>query len=360
MAHGDRQQVIAVVDDDRLVGAIWCEAFLRGNIEDLEDQPVREVMRRVNLLAYPGDSLHAALQRMIRASVEGLLVVEREHPEHLAGFISLGELARVLDFQINELAKRPGRAQAMSNDPLRFITVEEAMMKNFRSFKEDTPIPDVAELMASNGDHAAVVTKEDGGIAGIVTTTDLRRASVGGQDNAATAVGEITTRQVILARTGEFLANALAQPGAESARQIPVVADRRGILVPVGLLRRNDVLTAYLRGREQRAYTVTGHHNSEGDSEEEVIMTEAAVERDSQANGLTLRELGLPSGVVVTAIERDGQLLVPTGQTLLLAGDHVRLFGSRHALSVALALLDAPDVLRAPSGTGTGASPMTH
>ena len=347
LVQGDRQQVIAVVENHRLIGAVWASEFMH---DEFEDKPVREVMRRVNLVAYPAESLHTVLQRMIRAAVEGLLVVEREHPERLIGFISLSELARVLDLQINDLARRPERAHDLSNDPLRFITVDDAMTKDYRTVKVGTPIPDVAELMANNGDHAVIVVDDKDSFVGIVTVTDLRRASIehtNGDTNHG--IEEITTKDVIVARSGQFLSDALAQHGAESARQMPVVRERRGVVTPIGLLRRNDVLKAYLRGREQRAFA-GAHHNGDHDVEEEVILTEATVERDSQANGLTLAELGLPAGVVVTVIEREGELVVPMGQTLLLSGDHLRLLGSRHVLPAALALLDAPDVLRPESG----------
>jgi CIC family chloride channel protein len=358
LTQGDRQQVIAVVEQQRLVGAVWASEFLQAGDDE---RPVREVMRRVNLVTYPAESLHTALQRMIRASVEGLLVVEREHPERLAGFISLSELARVLDLQINDLARRPERAHDLSNDPLRFITVEEAMSKDFRVVQSGTPIPEVAELMAANGDHAAIVVDESGALTGIVTVTDLRRATIDSPNgdphqtpDSHQTIEEIATRDVIVARAGQFLSNALAQPDAESARQLPVVEERGGVLTPVGLLRRSDVLVAYLRGREQRAYA--NLKQTRESAQDEVIMAEATVERESQANGLTLAELGLPAGVIVTVIERDGSLVVPIGQTLLLAGDHVRLLGTRQLLSPALAMLDAPDVMRPE----TGAQRATH
>ncbi|MCA9849622.1 MAG: potassium/proton antiporter, partial [Dehalococcoidia bacterium] len=47
-------------------------------------------------------------------------------------------------------------------------------------------------------------------------------------------------------------------------------------------------------------------------------------------------ELGLPRDAVVTAVERDGHLIVPRGQLRLLAGDRLRLLGSRSALAVGL------------------------
>lgn len=339
LADGDRQQVIAVVDDGRLVGALPVVEHLQGGSDG---RTVRDVMQPVGLVAFPVESLHAALQRMIRASVEGLLIVEREHPDRLLGFVSLSELARVLDYQVSELARRPERAQAMSNDPLRLIPVEEAMSRDFRTVDLATLLPDVEELMVRHGDHAVFVLRQDESLYGILTATDLRRARI--EDSEAQTAADIATTEPIVAHQGQFLADALTQAGAEAVRQLPVVAERDGRRYPVGLLARNDVLTAYLRSRDQRARNGRQLEQDGGEDREEVASAEAVVERDSQANGQTLAELGLPPGVVVTLIERDGQILIPAGKTLLRTGDRVRLFGNRAALTPALALLDVPEV----------------
>jgi len=343
LARGDSQQVLAVTEQGRLVGAVWAREVMNTDTDSLS---VRDVMRPIDLVAYPADTLHAGLQRMVRTSVGGLLVVEREHPDRLVGFISMSELARVLDYQVSELAKRPERAHAMTNDPLRFITVEDAMSRDFRAFKTNTAISEAEEEMAGHADHAALVVDEAGGLAGIVTVTDISRWYSNNGASEAHVVADIATKRVIMAREGEFLAGALAQPGAELARQLPVVTEHNGVLLPVGLLRRNDVLTAYLRGRERRAQIKGDSRNGDPERDQEIVTMEVTLERNSPANGLALAELGLPVGVVVTVIERDGQPLVPTGHTTLTTGDHVRLLGTRPSLSAALVLLDLPEVSR--------------
>ena len=347
LTRGDRQQVVAVLDAGRLVGAVSAEDMV--TIED-KTRTVRDVMRPVDLIAYPGDSLHTAFQRMIRSNVEGMLVVARANPESVVGFISLSELARVLDVQVNELARRPEHMQALGDDPLRFVMVDDAMSHDFRAVTVDTPVSEAAELIASHGDHAALVLDERGSLTGIVTLTDVRRARAARLGEEPATVAEIATRPVIFARKGQFLENALAQPGADTLRQLPVIVEEDGRRTPVGLLRRSDILSAYLRGREQRAdIGPNGHRNGHSADADEVVVAEATVERNSWANGLTLAELGLPAGVVVTVVERDGHLLVPSGQLRLLSGDHVRLLGARNRLTLALGMLDAPDAEMSPA-----------
>jgi hypothetical protein len=60
-------------------------------------------------------------------------------------------------------------------------------------------------------------------------------------------VDEVATRNVVVARPQQTVAEALAQPGAEGLRQPPAVEDRDGALEPVGVLRRSDVVSASLR-----------------------------------------------------------------------------------------------------------------
>lgn len=54
-------------------------------------------------------------------------------------------------------------------------------------------------------------------------------------------------------------------------------------------------------------------------------VVEATVSNDSSVIGKTLREIALPSQTTVAVIIRQGNLLIPSGQTSLAAGDEVVL-----------------------------------
>ena len=58
-------------------------------------------------------------------------------------------------------------------------------------------------------------------------------------------------RTVITARPSQRVADALAQPGAEGLRQLLVVEGNGRQRRTVGLLRRSDVVAAYLRARDR-------------------------------------------------------------------------------------------------------------
>ena len=59
--------------------------------------------------------------------------------------------------------------------------------------------------------------------------------------------------------------------------------------------------------------------------EERLEIIELEVAEDSEAAGKSVRELGLPEGSLVISILRDGGGFVPTGESLVQAGDEVLL-----------------------------------
>ncbi len=328
-------RAVPVVADGRLVGIITVTDIIRARADDRTR--VGDVMHRDPLIAYPTDSLHTALQRMARASIGALPVVQRERPDQLLGLVTMADLARVLDAQANELTSRPEGVRSAADDPLRYVPVEEVMSRTFETVPLTAPLEAVANRLSESGQHAVLVVDGEGSLAGIVTLTDLERAAAG--EDGSTPVSNIMTRNVVTARVGQFISEALAQSGAEAARQIAVINDRDPAHrnVPVGLLRRNDMVLAYLRGRERLASASERARQRGNSPDDEVVATEMPIERLDRANGQTLAELRLPPGAVITAVERDGSVLVPRGQLRLLAGDRVRILANRDVLDAVLA-----------------------
>lgn len=61
---------------------------------------------------------------------------------------------------------------------------------------------------------------------------------------------------------------------------------------------------------------------------QEPILIEVSVEPDSAMDGHKVNELGLPKGCLIVTIYRAGQELIPHGNTVLRAGDHITLVAS--------------------------------
>lgn len=98
-----------VVDDGRLVGIISATDVLRAQREG--KQCVAQAMTPVPLVvAYPADNAHVALQRMARAGVSRLPVVDPDSPGRLLGILTVRDLAAALDREVSALSARLARA----------------------------------------------------------------------------------------------------------------------------------------------------------------------------------------------------------------------------------------------------------
>jgi uncharacterized protein with PhoU and TrkA domain len=77
------------------------------------------------------------------------------------------------------------------------------------------------------------------------------------------------------------------------------------------------------------------------------MITPISLRTDSEGVGKTLSELDLHTncGAVVVAIGRgDSEIVVPTGDEILRAGDVLELAGSTEAVATARRLIDTPRV----------------
>ncbi|HUK78539.1 MAG TPA: TrkA C-terminal domain-containing protein [Thermoleophilia bacterium] len=106
-------------------------------------------------------------------------------------------------------------------------------------------------------------------------------------------------------------------------------ADRR----VVGTLSISDLLTAYRRELLASVARVGGLGQQEGASEVEI-------RDDSPAVGRPLHAIGLPRGVLVTSIARAGEVVLPSGDTVVLAGDRLSVLGKVDGLGEIGAVTD--------------------
>jgi CIC family chloride channel protein len=328
---------LPVVDDGRLVGMFTATDALhareRGNIT------VRDAMSTELVVAHPGDSLHAALQRMTRSGVSRLPVVEREHPDRLAGILTMRDLGAVLDLEVDALAAASRSASSQpADDILRGVLVRDAMRRKFEQVALSLPVTKVANRLSAAGAYAAVVTDDDGALAGIVTLRDVERAAELGDR----PVGEIAARQVVVARPAQSVAEALAQPGAEELRQLPVVEESEGRTVVVGMLSRSNVVAAYLRARDRQAQIARRARTMARDRDGDTATYEFVVAPGDVADGRSMAELRLPADAVVTAVRRNGATITPRGPVRLQPGDRIEILAATTVGAELFAFLRGP------------------
>ncbi|MDE3088520.1 MAG: hypothetical protein KGJ80_03935 [Chloroflexota bacterium] len=99
--------------------------------------------------------------------------------------------------------------------------------------------------------------------------------------------------------------------------------DRRNPRQLIGLLRRSDIVYPYshaLVDKQQREHHVARLRLESLTGTE---FVEIDLRREDASVGKQLKELTLPNDCVIVAIERGGQVVVPRGNTELLAGDRI-------------------------------------
>jgi len=101
--------------------------------------------------------------------------------------------------------------------------------------------------------HGLPVLNEAGELAGIITVQDIDR--VQGEDNGwIHTVGEVCTRELLLAYPDESIGAALRRIGMRNVNQLPIVA-RDNSRRLVGLLCNSDIACAYDLAIARRAAT---------------------------------------------------------------------------------------------------------
>ena len=319
LRHGVRG--LPVLENRRLVGMFTGSDALRAGRD--EKTTVGEAMTTKLEVAYPADSIHMALRRMTQAGISRLPVVDRGNESMLLGMINTRDIAAALDGQLAMLANNPVTQRAETGfDPFGSLPVTEAMTTDFDTFPADSPARHVIERLTATGTHAALLVDDNGCLQGIVTLGDIEHSL--GTDLTQPVIGAANTKMIV-ARPTQSLAEALAEPGAELVRQLPVVEGPRGQMRPIGLLRRGDVLGAFLRARDRQATITRRMLARSGISDDDLVTIDVSVHNEDPLAGRTLAQLGLPQDAVVTSLVRQGKAMIPRGHVALQPGDQVQI-----------------------------------
>ncbi len=314
-----------VVRNYELVGIFSATDALRAKQADFKT--VGEAMTTTLLLAFPGDSAHVALRRMTEGGVSRLPVVARDNEKSVIGMISVRDIARALDSQIASLSVNPDgehHEEISHFDPFSSLPVREAMTRDFDSFLEETPTSQVLDRLVATRSHSAVVVNDRGTLVGLATLGDLRRLTPEQLEQPIRQTA--TMKDLLVARPAQAVAEALAQPGAETVRQLPVVQGVGANRIPVGMLRRIDVVSAYLRARDRQASISRRLMSLNGGSSKDDLTTiDVSVHDKDALNGRSLSELGLPNDAIITSIVRGGRPMIPRGRVRLQHGDVIHI-----------------------------------
>jgi H+/Cl- antiporter ClcA/CBS domain-containing protein len=190
--------------------------------------------------------------------------------------------------------------------------------------RADDRVADARLRLEEGGVPGAPVVERDGTFRGTVTLEMLVAA---GDDEAVRDVAD--GGPVVSADDG--LDDALGALADHHVQWAPVLADGR----LAGILSARDVMGAYRRALAGNVRQVRGL-GAGG------ILLEADLPGSSALVGSSVAKAAWPPEVVLVAIERSGSLIVPRGDVVLRAGDHVSLFAAPASHAAARELLGDP------------------
>lgn len=218
-----------------------------------------------------------------------------------------------------ELTRRGVRIERGRDvEVLSLLTVGEVMQRDVEPLRESEALRTALDRMARMHIHGLPVVNDAGELCGMLTLEDIETAHARGIP--AQTVGEICTRQLIVAYPDETLDGALRRMSERDVGRLPVV-DRRDPRHLIGLLRRVDVTRAYSLALARR--TALRHQAQEVrlGAVSRANVEEVYVEPEAPCAGRPIADLRWPRDCVIAAVRRGSRLLIPRGDTVLLPGD---------------------------------------
>ena len=180
-----------------------------------------------------------------------------------------------------------------------------------------------AERLDEHRSHGAPVVERDV-LIGIVTVTDIRRSS---GDFEVTPVREVMTPRPVTVTPSTPVSRALERMAALGVGRLPVVAEDDPETV-VGMFGREQAVRAYHEALTSSTDSELHRKRLAQRTDPGAGYYDFRIPLGSMADGRSVREVSWPEGSTLVSIRRDREVLVPSGNTLLLPGDVITAFGT--------------------------------
>jgi chloride channel protein, CIC family len=197
-------------------------------------------------------------------------------------------------------------------DVLQTVTVGEVMTAGHETLPPDEPRERIAARFAAGGTHGYAVVDDSSRLVGVVTAGDVERRE-------GRTAAELCTRRVLTVSPDDPVFLAVRRMASLDVGRVPVVdpSSRR----VVGMLRRGDVVRAYQRGLSRGVASQQRRAAGQLRDLTGVRFVELVVDASSPLVEQAVRDIRWPERTVLTSVRRRGELLVPTGDTVLEQDD---------------------------------------
>jgi CIC family chloride channel protein len=210
-------------------------------------------------------------------------------------------------------------ARGRDVDVMDSVKVEEIMRRNPVTVYPSMPASALGDLFLQTNSHGFPVVDKAGRLKGIVSLTDLRSAIEAAPQGKPLKVKNVANQNLVVTYPDESVRMALRRMAPRDLSRLPVVS-REDPTKLLGVVRRNDVIRAYEIGTLRRSEAQPG---SELTRFPGARAAQFQVQPGAKAAGKALKDAGLPRECVVISISRDGDLVIPHGDTQLMPLDQV-------------------------------------
>lgn len=221
--------------------------------------------------------------------------------------------------QLRTRADAPAHRLVTGLPLLAEIPVADAMSEPRCVLHDRDTVNRAIALLEEAGVSSAPLVDDDGRFLSQVSLEQLRATT------AHVVIATTTLVEATLAplHKDRHLDVALESLATWHAHWLAVVDDERRVIGTIGV---TDVVRAY---RETVRKTLAATVMSGDDSG----LSEVQISPSSQLAGETLRSADLPEKVFVLSLDHEGSVTVPTGRSVLAAGDHLTVLGDEAGLA---------------------------
>ncbi len=214
-------------------------------------------------------------------------------------------------------------------DVLQGVLVSEVMTRQINTTSKDMPLKELSTIFNRSRSHGMAILDDEGKLWGMVTISDLEQAINSGLPLSTTTVNEIATQDhnLLKAYPDESIGDALNRMSRRGYGRLPVVS-RKDEKHLVGLVQRRDIIEAYKLALTKRAEIQQRTERMKTKNIDGTEFVDINIPTNAKANGKTISQLAenLPHDCILISVRRDGNILIPHGETKLQTNDQLTAF----------------------------------
>jgi len=213
-------------------------------------------------------------------------------------------------------------------DVMQGVTADEVMRLEVDTVAPDLNLVELSEIFSRMRYHGMPVLDSHGKLAGMVTVDDLDRAVENNLPRRATIAQIATPRErLLVVYPDETMGEALARMSRRGLGTLPVVS-RNDPDHLLGLIRRPDILRAYNLGLARRAELQHRARRMQLRNLDGTEFVDLILKKGDRAVGQTVEDVAciMPHECILISVRRDGRVLIPHGDTIFQASDHITAF----------------------------------